>query len=389
MQVTTGHNAAKQHLLFRISCVLGGLIALATFLLIWTYRAMELRDLREHDKELHQHLGFALTGPQGLGGPLDAVDQEKDMAYVISRGLFGSPESSARIFCPQLSSTPIAAGGALLAAGQPFSAALLPSATVAEVFDDASPGLRHVSSWPLTHKTLGSCRLELLTNLDSEATRIFSRSYLIAISSAILEGLLMLSLIWIARRGDERLVESEREQNAMESELFFLAHYDSLTHLPNRSLFWERLDAAISRAERLGKAVSLVLVDLRGFSRLNEDEGRTVGDKTLVEAARRVQASARSSDLVCRIGSDEFAILLEDLEPESASEAAIRLCASLARHFNEPWTSVCQVPVRCNCGGSTYPQDGSKSEELLSCALQAAKQAKETDSHIRFYEKEA
>lgn len=383
MQVTTGQNTVKRHLLFRVACLLGAVIALATCLLILSYRSMELRDLREHDKDLHQLLAAALAGP------LSAATQPSELSYVISRALFGSADSSARIFCPHLSASPLAAGGAPLADGQLFSPNLSPGPLASEVFDTTPSGLSHASSWPFTHKRLGPCRLEILTLLDSESRRIFSRSYQIAMASAILEGLLMLSLIWIARRGDERLVESEKEQSSMESELFFLAHYDTLTHLPNRSFFWERLDAAIGRAGRLGKAVSLVLVDLRGFGKLNEDEGRAVGDLALVEAARRVQASARSSDLVCRTGSDEFAILLEDLDPELVSETTSLLCASLARQFSEPWSSVGLAPVRCNCGGSVYPQDGSQSEDLLSCALQAAKHAKEADSHILFYERGA
>jgi diguanylate cyclase (GGDEF)-like protein len=388
MQVTTGNNTAKRHLLFRISCVVGGIIALATFLLIWAYRGMELRDMRDHDKEIHQRLGFALAGPQGSLGALDSASEGNELSYVISRNLFGAAESSARFFCPLSSQLPLAFGGAPYANEKPFSTRLHPGSKADDIFEDRPSGLIHVSTWPTTHKKLGSCRVEIMTNLDAESAQIFSRSYQIAISSAVLEGLLMLSLLWIARRGDERLIESEKEQNAMESELFFLAHYDTLTHLPNRSLFWERLDAAIGRAERLGKAVCLVLVDLRGFSKLNDEEGRTVGDKALVEAARRIQSSARSSDLVCRIGSDEFAVLLEDLDPERAMDAATRLSVALDRHFLESWNGICTTPVRSNSGCSLYPHDGTKSEELLSCAMQASKQAKELNAHLLFFSKE-
>lgn len=354
----------------------------ATFLLIWSYRWMELRDLREHDKEIHSRLGRLLAGEPGTPGAIFSASSESDMSYVLSRSLFGSTESSARLFCPVLGSSPIATGGVPVGADRSYSKLMTPSAKFHEIFDDTGPSLLHVSSWPAMHSEHGSCRIEIMTNLDDERSRISERSIQIALSSAVLEGFLLLFLLWIARRGDARLVESEKEQQAMESELFFLAHYDTLTHLPNRSLFWERLDAALGRAGRLGKTVCLVLVDLRSFTQLNEEEGRAVGDRALVEAARRIQASTHSSDLVCRLGSDKFAVLLEDLEPESSVDAANRLSVALSRQFAESWADVCSRKVRVNCGGSVFPHDGANSEDLLACAQQAAKRAKDLDEHL-------
>ena len=391
MQVTTGQSAARVHLLFRIACFVGAVIGVATFLLIWSYRAMEMSDLREHDREVHQRLEGILIGTPERQGELSEAKDSKARAYMLSRSLFGVRDSSARISCPPSTAPDGAAwsaGGAPLDARALKGALGLPGAPQGELFLDRDGDLVHMSARAGSIGAQGACLLEIFTDLGEEVRRIDARSYQIALSSAILEGLLVLSLLWIARRGDERLIESEKEQSAMESELYFLAHYDTLTHLPNRSLFWERLDASIGRAERLGKSVCLVLVDIRGFSKINEDFGRTIGDRALVEAARRIQAAARSSDLVCRMGPDEFSILLEDLEPERTDDAAGRLALALERHFADPWPEPIGS-IRANCGAAQYPHDGVKSEDLLACAQAAAKSAKDSDIHLAFHEAEA
>lgn len=360
MQVTTGHRAGRAHLLFRVACAVGVAMVVATFVLIWAYRSMEQRDLRERQVETHQTLAAALVGSSRRIGTLAST---VDAFHEISRALASRPEISAALICPP-------SLGAERNAEQKNK--VLTSSADAE------------SSWFFMHSVWGSCSLTLRSHLADDLHRIDERSLLLAFSSAGLEAAILFFMLWLARRGDASLAQSEKEQQAMESELFFLANYDTLTHLPNRSLFWERLDAALVRGARLGKAVCLVLVDLRDFTALNEDEGRAVGDRTLVEAARRIQAAARSSDLVCRLGSDEFAILLEDLDPEKALDASLRLSAALDRYFSETWAPVCTRKLRCNCGGALYPHDGASSEDLLGSAQQAIKISKERDVHLVF-----
>lgn len=375
MQVTTGQRSSREHLLFRISCGVGAAMILATFALIWVYRGMELRDLHVNHAELHQRVALLLVGAPGSPGPLAKAATEADASYEMSRALFGLSEGSALLFCPEGLATPFAWGGSPVPGAQPS-----PQDALAARLSQGQ-----LSSWPMESTTHGTCRLDLRTGMDEEIEKISTRSHQIALSSAVLEGTLLLFLFWMARRGDAGLVQSEKEQQAMESELFFLAHYDTLTHLPNRSLFWERLDAALVRAARLGKAVCLVLVDLRDFTSLNEEQGRAVGDRVLVEAARRIQAAARSSDLVCRLGSDEFAILLEDLDPERSVDAATRLSNALSRQFAESWSETSTSKIRSNCGGALFPHDGASSEELLASAQQAAQIAKNNDTHLVFH----
>lgn len=379
MQVTTGRSAARSTLLFRLSLAAGLGIVAATLALVWFYRWRELSDLRQQDALLHARLALAISAPAPQGSaPSDAsasLELARDPAaagYILSRSLFGAYGASAILWSPQ---------GALLAqGGAPLSRYAFPGDP------DASPAPRgpfFEAEGKVLHSSSSATRamgapaiLEIQTDLTEPSRRISSRAADVALWALFLEGALIAFLLWIARKGDERLIASEREQIALESELFFLAHYDAVTHLPNRSLFWERLDAAIGRAQRLGKAVSVMVFDLKDFQRLNEELGRGAGDRALIEAARRLQAAVRSSDLVCRIGSDEFAIVLEDMDPAGAEEASLRLAEAVERQFQASWSEgAAAFPLRVAGGGALFPRDGDNSEELLSHAQSAQTQS--------------
>ena len=107
---------------------------------------------------------------------------------------------------------------------------------------------------------------------------------------------------------------SERKHH--ESERALLAHYDPLTGLPNRSHFRDQLAHELGVARRRQRALALLLVDVDGFERINDSLGFAVGDLLLLEVARRLRASLRSSDTVARLAGDEFAVLLPDVARE-------------------------------------------------------------------------
>jgi diguanylate cyclase (GGDEF)-like protein len=109
-----------------------------------------------------------------------------------------------------------------------------------------------------------------------------------------------------------------------------LATSDPLTGLPNRRAFDQRLAAEVERSARHGHALSLVLLDIDHFKRVNDTWGHQVGDDVLVEFARRLQGQARGSDLVARIGGEEFAWLLPDAPAEGARDAAERARRAIA-----------------------------------------------------------
>jgi diguanylate cyclase (GGDEF)-like protein len=112
------------------------------------------------------------------------------------------------------------------------------------------------------------------------------------------------------------------------------AFHDSLTGLPNRALYLDRLSHALARTERTGKEVAVLFADLDGFKMVNDSLGHAAGDELLVMVARRLDRCLRSADTGARFGGDEFAILLEDVESEAAGlNVAARILAAFEAPF--------------------------------------------------------
>src|SRR6478736_3051495 len=111
-----------------------------------------------------------------------------------------------------------------------------------------------------------------------------------------------------------------------------LAHQDSLIELPNRRGFLRELDRLIDRAARYGEQAAMLFVDIDGLKMINDSFGHRAGDEALIQVANLLSKGVRHSDVVARIGGDEFGILLENANEESAHETAARLvdliCAS-------------------------------------------------------------
>ena len=116
------------------------------------------------------------------------------------------------------------------------------------------------------------------------------------------------------------------ERKAAEAQLASLARIDALTQLPNRRHFDERLREALLRAGRSGATLALLFIDLDGFKRINDTLGHAVGDRLLVEVGARLRGCVRDSDTVCRLGGDEFTVILEG----AGSERQVReLCGRI------------------------------------------------------------
>jgi diguanylate cyclase (GGDEF)-like protein len=153
------------------------------------------------------------------------------------------------------------------------------------------------------------------------------------------------------------------------------SQHDVLTNLPNRTLFNDRLRQAISLAKRQGKQLAVLFVDLDQFKRINDSLGHTMGDKLLRSVAGRLMACVRRTDTVCRMGGDEFVILLSQVE--HAEDAAITarkiLRAVAAPHIIDNKS----LDINVSIGGSTYPGAGQDAESLLSQADAAMYEAKQ------------
>ena len=160
-----------------------------------------------------------------------------------------------------------------------------------------------------------------------------------------------------------------------EARLVYLAHHDSLTDLPNRLLFDDRVEHAITRAERRDARLAMLFVDLDHFKNINDNFGHPVGDILLRLAAERLQNCVRSDATVARIGGDEFTVLLEDIErPDDAALVADRILSA----FHEPFpVENRELYISPSIGISIYPQDGESADALLRNADAAMYKAKE------------
>lgn len=124
------------------------------------------------------------------------------------------------------------------------------------------------------------------------------------------------------------------EREVLEEQLRHRAFYDSLTGLPNRALFLDRISHALSRGERLAQEVAVLFIDLDRFKVVNDSLGHGAGDQLLVQVGRRLRSSLRDSDTIARLGGDEFTVLLEGpTAMDDAVTAAERILTTLAEPF--------------------------------------------------------
>jgi diguanylate cyclase (GGDEF)-like protein/PAS domain S-box-containing protein len=125
-------------------------------------------------------------------------------------------------------------------------------------------------------------------------------------------------------------------QRRLEQRLRFLAHFDSLTSLPNRAQFEDRLDIALHESSLSGLSLAVLFIDLDGFKIVNDSLGHSVGDGLLVAVANRVQSAVRDGDMVARIGGDEFVVLLERLPASHADEMASEIVHRIREQLRTP-----------------------------------------------------
>jgi len=165
------------------------------------------------------------------------------------------------------------------------------------------------------------------------------------------------------------------ERRTIEERLDRLAHYDSLTGLPNRCLLLDRLDQAIERAIRVGGNVAVLYIDLDHFKQVNDSLGHAAGDDLLKAVALRMKASVRAVDTVARLGGDEFVVLLPDvMQPGDVGLVARKLLTALTPPYGLGGDTVMATP---SIGISTYPADSGNIDELLRHADAAMYQVKQ------------
>jgi diguanylate cyclase (GGDEF)-like protein len=155
-------------------------------------------------------------------------------------------------------------------------------------------------------------------------------------------------------------------QKTSEQRLVHRAEHDSLTDLPNRGLFMDRLRSGIARAKRNNQPLALLFVDLNEFKPINDQYGHQTGDRLLRVVAQRLIAAVREVDTVARVGGDEFAVILEAI---SDAEDAAAVAVKIAECIGEPFSiGNHTLRIGASTGIAIYPGDGDGVSSLLQHA---------------------
>ena len=262
-----------------------------------------------------------------------------------------------------------------------------------EVADmDGRPHLRYLQSWHMSdgcvrcHGILGykvgDMRGATGVNLPLEPYR--RRLHELALDLELTHGGIWLiglfGIGWAGRQGYLRA----RERRAAVEHIEYLAHHDSLTALANRYSMESRLAQALATARRIDGQLAVMLIDMDRFKNINDTLGHHVGDQLLVEVARRLRAGVRESDIVARIGGDEFVVVLTGME---AAQDAMRVGAKILDALGQPYAVEGQLLHSTpSIGISVFPGDGNDVDTLLKHADTAMYHAKEHGrNNLRFF----
>jgi diguanylate cyclase (GGDEF)-like protein/PAS domain S-box-containing protein len=177
------------------------------------------------------------------------------------------------------------------------------------------------------------------------------------------------------------------ERKATEERIAFLAHHDPLTGLPNRLTLTLHLEHAIEQAKRDQCRIGLMFIDLDNFKRINDTLGHHIGDLLLCEVARRIRGAVRESDIVARIGGDEFVLVLERCQlPVDAASVAQKIIDHLAEPYRFESLELHTTP---SIGIGIYPDDGEDIDTLMKNADAAMYHAKGLGrNNYQFYAQE-
>jgi diguanylate cyclase (GGDEF)-like protein/PAS domain S-box-containing protein len=205
------------------------------------------------------------------------------------------------------------------------------------------------------------------------------------------------SVIWVQDRGD--IIERDERGNPIrlvgaftdityqkkhESELEYMAHYDMLTGLPNRSLEADRLKQAMAHVTRTGGHIAVIYLDLDGFKEINDTHGHDVGDLILINVSKNMNQMLRDEDTISRLGGDEFVVIIPDL---SSKDEALYITQRLLEQAAKLITIDDRIiSLSASAGITFYPQaddvDGDQLIRQADLAMYQAKQAGKNRYHI-------
>jgi diguanylate cyclase (GGDEF)-like protein/PAS domain S-box-containing protein len=183
------------------------------------------------------------------------------------------------------------------------------------------------------------------------------------------------------------ITERKQAEDALreqQSRLNYMAFHDALTGLPNRALFYDRLNHGLARAKRSGGKLVAMLLDLDRFKYINDSLGHDAGDLLLKAISQRLKECVRDMDTVARVGGDEFVVVLEGIHDiEDVGFVAQKILATISRPINIQGHD---ISTTVSIGISVYPDDGTQADELLKTADIAMYKAKESGkNNYQFY----
>jgi diguanylate cyclase (GGDEF)-like protein/PAS domain S-box-containing protein len=182
-------------------------------------------------------------------------------------------------------------------------------------------------------------------------------------------------------------VRDIRERKEAEERIRHMAHHDSLTGLPNRRMFMDRLTQVLARSKRDGTTVAVLCLDLDRFKHVNDLGGHAAGDELLRQVAKRLADSIRTEDTAARLGGDEFAVIQVGVaHPDGPGIMAERLVKAIGKPFDLGGQ---QTMIGTSIGIALHPGDGEEGEDLVRAADTALYRAKEAGrGTFRFFEAE-
>ena len=187
------------------------------------------------------------------------------------------------------------------------------------------------------------------------------------------------ALVDANRQLEQKVQQRTQELSNANQHLQFLATHDNLTGLPNRFLFFDRLDQAIRKSRRQKHKFALLFIDLDDFKKINDSFGHVTGDETLQKVADLLGNAVRDSDTVARLAGDEFTVILDNIQSIDNVEAIVQ---KITRAVAQPIeTQQAKIFVTVSIGISLYPEHGEDAETLLRKADTAMYLVKDGDKN--------
>ncbi len=226
----------------------------------------------------------------------------------------------------------------------------------------------------------GRQAIVLITGMGNEY--LAAKAFKAGVHDYIVKSNLHADILFGAVEHAVHAVDLERNVEKQRAELEYFGLHDHLTGLPNRKLFFDRLEQALLHGNRNSTKFSICSVDLDRFKQINDTLGHEAGDEVIKEVGRRLTQTLRSTDTIARFGGDEFVALIEVLDYEDAVAVADKLIDVVHKpiHIDD-----LQVGVGLSVGISNFPKNGTSGRELLKKADAAMYEAKNSSRGVIVY----